>query len=133
MNDGHDHETAEAERRIDEALDELAGAAALGVARAPKPEREAAPPPEEEGHHEHMERFPMFIQDEKGQIVEVDPREISRYECDEEGCDDPSHDHSARDHGHEHGEHEHHEHEHEGDKHGTEEDKPEKRRSRRSS
>jgi len=98
----------EAREELLERLDDLSGAAGLGILKAPKAEPAAQPEqsePEAEAHH-HMLRFPMFVADEKGLVVEVDPNDVAPYECSEDGCEDPTHDHTHRDQegGHTHGE-----------------------------
>jgi len=108
-----DAERDEIRQVVEEILDERERRAQpepLGVARVPPREEEPArdavvhEPGEhegDEGHdaHAHMPHFPLFVRDENGTVVELDPREVPRYECQEPDCQDPTHDHGAHDHG----------------------------------
>ena len=77
-------------------MDDMSEAASLGVGRPPDQKPIETPPDPEPGdHHRHMPFFPMFIRDEKGDVVEVDATKIPRYECPDPDCSDPNHEHGV--------------------------------------
>lgn len=102
MSNPEDAQRNDARREFEEALDELSAAATLGIARVPESQPQGAEEEQASDQHTHMHRFPIFVVNEEGEVVEMDPREVPRYKCDEEGCEDATHDHSGGAHQQEH-------------------------------
>lgn len=69
-------------REIEAVLDELTDESGTGVSRAPEPEPVVEPVVEEaDAHgHAHMVTFPMWADDEEGNLVEIDPGRFGRYD-----------------------------------------------------